>query len=78
MAPWCDWHALYRHSIYHGSMSLHLGLAALSLDRLDEACDWLERAVEDHRRVGSPSYLAFSLTSLAEALARADGKAMTP
>lgn len=68
--PWCDWHAVYRHSIYHGSMSFHLGLAALALDEVADAVRWLERGVEDHRQVGSPPYLAFNLTALAAALRR--------
>ncbi len=70
MLPWRDWHVLYRHTIYHGAMGFHLGLAALALDQPGDAIAWLERGVEEHRRVGSPQYLAFSLTALAAALTR--------
>lgn len=73
LQPHADQHIVFFVSIYWGSVSQRLGGLHLGLGNLQEARDNLERAVEEHDRVGARVLALWSRCDLAEALWRLGG-----
>lgn len=73
LEPFAGHHELIGHGAYAGAVDNTRARLALMAGELDEAAALFESAEEQHRRVGSPTFEAYSQFGRAEALRRRGG-----
>ena len=70
LEPWSSLHVITTTLTYLGAIDRYLALGAAAAGDLDRAVSLGERALDQHRGVGSPPYVAWTAAELAAMLRR--------